>query len=534
MKIKIITNSNETIKAFNAISNINLSHGFSFGPDKNCELSSENSWFSNIFKILDSQISKILPIHEKERIVIDNIANSTKKLNDFLEHNHDYYESIDYLKNSSLFIHSESTFNKFIRKFSEKYFKYAYKLDLEYHVYKDSSSFKKILAGVQYVHPSAFLESRKIIMNSSVFSKETDISFGYNILTDISQNFGTQKTVDFTLLHEFSHITQDINNLEYGNRSDIKFYNISRIISSLAQNDFHFYKTSFLIDSYLNKNSLVNDSSFIPFTPLDRELLIQLDILQKEVYADVGSLLHMRNIDISDGTYQQDDLFDFIDHVIATRHKEHNYMLLNHSDNIDKFDHFTVEGIKTLKEKIKSLNTTQILSQEDIHHISQDCLTSCISRVMLTIASIHPKLNSQIKNLFYLKINTFTSFDEENQLSIDLITDFENSKEHSKYIKGMDHLKKLSGKIFVDRLTDIVHNAFSIKIPVFDIRQIVWKSVFENPSYLKDIKYSNENWNDFYFLENELNSKDKSYINRAIFKLRNSFLFSKSNNNKQP
>ncbi len=533
MKIRIITNSNETLKAVNAISNLDLSHGFSFGPDKNWELVSENSWFTNILKNLDSKLSKFFPLREKEKLVATEIANSAKKLNDYLAvHNNDT-DSIDYLKNSSLFIHSDSSFNKMIREFSFKYARYANKLNLDYSVYKDSSTFKKILAGVQYISPAAFLESRKIVMNSSVFSKDTDISSGYNFLTDLSDKLGTQKIVDFTFLHEFAHITQDLNTTEFGVNSDIKMHKIVKNINSLAYDDFYFNSVKAQIEDSITQHHLTNNIEPPKFSPLDRDFIRQLDTVQREIYADVGGLLHMRNIAINEGTFNLNDFSQFIDQLIQARHSEHEAILSCHSDNIDKFDHFTVEGIKVLKEKLLTLDDKQILSQTDIHDACQDSLSIGLSRIMLTVASVHPELNSQIKNLFYLERSNFTASDGKEYPKITLNINQEDNPDTSKYLKGMEHLKKISGSEFVDRLTDTVHTTFSLKAPAWDVRQITWKSVFENPSYgndlqeLKDILNVSHQKNDF-----KINSTDE--VCASISNLRNNFIAHNSKNKNTP
>ena len=532
MKIRIITNSNETLKAVNAISNLDLSHGFSFGPDKNWELLSENSWFTNVFKILDSKVSQYFPLREKEKLVATEIASSAKKLNEFLSiHNNDS-DSIDYLKNSSLFIHSDSSFNKFIRNISLKYAKYADMLNLDYSVSKNSTKLKKILAGVQYISPSAFLESRKIIMNSSVFSKDTDIAGGYSFLTDLSDKFGTQKIVDFTLLHEFAHITQELNTTEFGITSDIKTHKLIKNLTSLAYDNFHYFEVKNQIKNY--EQTIMNGDDTIDnrFQTLDRDFLVQLEIVQREMYADVGGLLHLRNIALHENEFSNKDFSSFIDGLIEARHKEHEAMLNFKSDNIDSFDHFTVEALKSLKDKLSTLHENQVISQSDIHDICQDCLTIGLSRLMLTVAAIHPKLNAQIKNLFYMDRVNFTDVDGKEYSKINLNLTPEDPTVPSKYGKGMVHLKKLAGDEFVNRLTDTVHTTFALKVPAFDIRQVTWKAVFQNPAYLDDLNELKDIFKESNIAQPKLINSNE--ILTAVSNIRNNSLNKRNGNKNNP
>ncbi len=521
MKIRVITNSDESLKALTAILNIDLTHGFSFGPNESFEVLSENFWFTNILKSLDSKLSKFFPLREKEKKVVGEIANSAKKLNDYLDIYNNDIDSIDYLNNSSLFIHSDSLFNQFIRNFSNKYAQYASKLKIDFSVYSDSPLIKKVFVGVQYVYPSAFLESRKIVMNSSVFSKETDISSEYSFLTDLSDKVGTQKVVDFTFLHEFAHITQDLNTNVLGMNSDIKIFKMIKNINSLAFDEFYYQSVRSQIDEYLNDNFPPQPNKDQRFVEINRDLIRQLSVVQREIYADVGGLLHMRNIAISENNFSHQEFSEFIDHLIQARHTEHEAVLNVHSDNIDKFDHFTVEGLKVLKEKLERLSNNRMLSQEEIHDVCQDSLTIGTSRIMLTLASIHPYLNSQIQNLFYLDRVNFTAADGQECQKITLNLSQEDNNQ-SKYIKGMEHLKKISGKDFVERLTDTVHTTFSLKAPAFDIRQITWKSVFQNQSYKNDLHELKTILNDNEKFEFKVNNSEE--VVSSLSNLRSNYL----------
>lgn len=519
MKIRIITNSDETLRALNAISNINLTHGFSFGPDQRSEVISENSWFTNVLKNLDSKLSKFFPLREKEKLVVGEIASSAKKLNDYLAIHNTDNDSIDYLNNSSLFIHSDSSFNKSIRNFANKLALYASSLKIDFSVYPDSSLLKKVFVGVQYVSPCAFLETRKIVMNSSVFSKETDLSSDYNFLTDLSDKVGTQKVVDFTFLHEFAHITQDLNAESMGINSDIKIFKMIKNINSLAWDDFYYQSVQKQIDEYILDPN--NNSQPQRFVSIDRDLLRQLSVVQREIYADVGGLLHMRNIALNENNYSHQEFSEFIDHLIQARHNEHNAILNVQADNVDKFDHFTVEGLKVLKEKLETIPQNRMLSQEQIHDICQDSLTIGLSRKMLTLAAINHRFNSQIQNLFYLDRTNFTASDGKEYQQINLNLTQEDNSEQTKYVKGMEHLKKISGQDFVNRLTDTVHTTFSLKAPAFDIRQITWKAVFENQSYKDDLQELKSILNDNDKFEFKPNNSEA--VAASISNLRNNY-----------
>lgn len=470
MKIKILTNSQETMnQAKLLLSSCDISHGFSFGGSEDFDVKSENSWAGKIFQSIDNLVSKFSPLDNQQKDVGKMIIRSSERLNRYLEDHEN-----DYLKNSSLFIHAESPTNKSVRGIINEFIKLMPKPNIL--VTPQSTNLKKIFAGIQFHQPSAYLDSRRIVMNTASFDADKNIKAIPQLLSD---KYGTQTSVDFTMLHEFAHISQDINDDLLGNSNDPKTIRFIKTISELAHNkktleDFNQQVidiNNFFFESSINKS----------YGYIDHDFVSQLAILQREIYADVGAILHMRNISIQDKDYDTKKQLSFIDDIIEFRQQEQDFCGKRNSHYNEIFDHFTSPGVEYLQTIIKDYGDRE-LTQEEIHDISNMCIQKGMAKVIVTSNFCSEQSSSQLATLF----NTDRKYDEHADKHVLILSSANETNtplEELRFVKSLSYFQKIAGKEFSSKVTKAYDDIISLDQTRTVKSRLIWQSALHPKLY---------------------------------------------------
>jgi hypothetical protein len=268
-------------------------------------------------------------------------------------------------------------------------------------------------------------------------------------------------------------------------------------------------------------------------------------ILDKEIYADVGSLLLLRNEKINKGDYSSNDMHKYIDAVLLARCEEaHLANFFNDfSKGITDFNHNTVCGLEHLKTMINTL-PDKILSPKEINTISDTCSKVGLSRVILVSHLIKENYLDQFKLLLNIKYNEkdkkfFLDYDSNSIKA-------ESLWNNIKHTTGIDWYEK-----FLDKVSACKNMMTSLE------SKTIWYAGTNPLGYQSDIEFHNTmvaeidkknlvhvnikdvkaNLEKLYYEECEKyhNKKDKALkkksANNSIQKLRNKFI---SNSDKTP
>ena len=370
-KVKITSTS--FIKRPKALENIDVSYGVSYFCIKSMEvktLSNKNSW---AIKIL-SKIEKLSNLF-KSKIEEDNqIINQIMEDSNFISTHQQ-----ECAKDLHIQINSETKLKNTLTSLA----------DLDY------SNRNLVQDGLDSKAGKIYSTTKKMFLGLNFFKK------GESFFDSLIKNFSLKETVSFVYFHEYSHSAELIHNSNYGkektNSSLDKLYlNLCFLLNDKNYDD-------------LMTKLIADDNIFsIPY----RGMIHSLQSLHKEIYADVGSLLLLRNKMILNGGFESERFEEMISHIIQVRKEEKK--LHQEFSEINKkeygflmHDHFTSPGVEALLTHVKNLNKNDltILSEEDIHKISCKCVTEGVSKTLLSYIEADNMIIPQLNTIFSMRID---------------------------------------------------------------------------------------------------------------------------------
>lgn len=139
--------------------------------------------------------------------------------------------------------------------------------------------------------------------------------------------------------------------------------------------------------------------------------------LKEEIYADLSSVMNMRNYELKNNTYNDNDFLGFIQSL--SNHRANDYLLekdtnkqlaqitqefnsfllekmpIKTSDIWDNISHLTSPALDSLKNKKDIPN--RILTQEEIHTICSEISLSTISKFIYVFNKLDPDFEFTLK-----------------------------------------------------------------------------------------------------------------------------------------
>lgn len=448
MKIRIVTNSTDVLKeAQKVASNLDISHGYSYGPGYEEEFNADNSVFVKFVKKVDKFVSFFAPVSQKEREISTEITKSSASFSDYLSK----FEP-DFLDHSSVVINSDSTLNKQIR-------------NVAYEIAPHSIWGTKMAKGVSDEGPHAFLFDRKVVMNASSFNTENNNDF----IGNLNNNIGLDKSVQLILLHEFSHIFQIVNNTKNGSQYDSTFMKIWVLSDRLTRDD-----------KFLSKfKAQIENDPHQQFNPINTKFLSEVAVLPREIFADVGAILLRRNMEINNGTFDANQEKEIMKAIKESRNSEQLYHSEFRGHPSTAFDHFTSEGISHLEQVYDNLPSRH-LSIEEISRICEKCIEVGFSRFVLTSIASNEESLAQFKNIFYLQPTT-----DENHKVIDVNLDTSNTTNH--FISSVEQLRRLAGEDWVKSFEEKKEEINSLNLNQRKTETLTWQAGLHPQNYGQEL-----------------------------------------------
>lgn len=410
------------------LQNIDLSFGMSYYVQESKRMKTydeSNSWS---FKIL-AKINKIEQYFTKKDHSSDNeVINQIMKDTQFIAQ-----QQPEHSQNLEVQINANTIISRTIALFS--------KINI-----KNTDYIKE---GLESKLGSMYYKEKKMFLGLNLFKKGSDI---YDILNKFMT---TKEVVSYVYFHEYSHAAE-LENTRYDNPKSKnpldKLYDNLLFLAdnSLAENS-NFNK----LFKHLIKNN--NDKN------MPCHLLIDtLVVLYKEIYADTGSILLMRNKAIIEKN-KNINIKNMTSHIINMRNEEKIVMQKKflHANNDNDFlvhDHFTSPGLeslpKHLEQLLKDQNPDKILNEEEIHIISKKCVQEGIAKTILVMIEAEKKLIAQINIVCSIDqnlviVNKYTNDYKEVMNKIyEIVPEqwVKSFKENLEILKNVEHRKQLKQK----------------------------------------------------------------------------------------
>lgn len=290
-----------------------------------------------------------------------------------------------------------------------------------------------ILRGIDPEAGRIFAESKKMFLGVNLF-KEGNLFYD-----ELAKKFSKSESVAFVFLHEYSHAAELMNNKKYGiDRTETSYDHLRRNMSRFGTRGFPEVLTALLASDEYN-----TDTRFAMPT---RELVNTLDSLYGEIYADVSAVLLMRNKKILEGDSTGNNITEIISHVIQLRKelKKSGVPSIYH-------DHFSSPGLESLfvhlANKVQS-DTQKLLSEQDIHEITAQCVKEGIGKTLLTLIEADQMIIPQLNTLFSMEIKPELILDDK--IMID------QSKNH--YLSAMEKVREIVPEEWQKRFKDHIQS----------------------------------------------------------------------------
>lgn len=367
MNLQLLANSN--VKLPSNLSHIKIDYGYSYYWDELVNLTINNSFTARQLFILDNLLNHINPTNETDKKIIAEIAEKSYFLDQALEE--------DFTKNLKIQINVNSGLNSQFKKLATTLFNPRHPLALS------------VTSNISFMYPDTqqvVIGTKEFNLNKKEFEKGVVI-FNYAYMKQSS----LQEAVAFTLLHEISHTLENYCNKNYGPLDD-KIHNVYSVLK--------------YFDNNIENNK--DEKNTKKITPQDyniKDTLIQnLHVLYGEIYADCGAILLQRNYDIQNNKYNIEVLDKSFTSLINSREVEKEIISKLPENNMIISDHWTVYGLKFLNEEILTY-PEKILSQKEIHSLSQQAVTYGIEEVLKNLIANQPEYKKSIELLFNMKLN---------------------------------------------------------------------------------------------------------------------------------
>lgn len=255
------------------------------------------------------------------------------------------------------------------------------------------------------------LSAAEIVSTENVVLLGSNAFFTDGFCTDLKNHIGIKRASSLVLLHEIAH------------GLDVK------------------------LNSFTPKLKIDGDTEYNRFFE-------QMSATKKEIYADVGAILLQRNIDLKNGTYDQEQTLSDLNSLMFHRNKSLPPLDTQNSKSfLHYLTHFTTPGLTHLKQKMNDYGDSP-LSLEQINSIAKECCDVGLAKIMVVTAS-----TEKFSNIF----KDFKDVDS-------LVEDF-GIGEHIDF----EWLKK--HKSIADKIHSEKDNIKNIELP-YPLEQSIWNYEF--------------------------------------------------------
>lgn len=229
------------------------------------------------------------------------------------------------------------------------------------------------------------------------------------------EDFGIKKFFDFAFFHEASHHIDNLASKEFNTKKDLE---IEIFLNKLS----NMYK--------LQVNKITDDSC----TTIKHNIAESFRALNLEVYADTMSFLMIRNREIEEEVFNQEDSIKFINCIKDSRAIKPigNTEEVNPQDFY--FTHATANGMIYLQEKIKKIEP-KVMTLKEMDILAKDVQSVAIARTIVT-------LKEGFSDYFIPQLNTLACL-KFNGYSGEPYLDKENISE--KYMKQNEIINEIAG-----------------------------------------------------------------------------------------
>jgi hypothetical protein len=416
---------------------IDKGFGLYTGSDFYLENEGKNSHTKYISSLINSRAMKIFgggSINEDSQVFLNTNANNIMYLKSKNENN--------FFQDLSIQLNVESKLNTKIAK--------------QYEILSKNDSTGEMKEIVSRLSPN----ENYALSTSNKGAIVVSAGGGGDLHQTLTANFGQEKTFDFIFFHEMGHYIEKL--------SDANNFN----------------KRSVPIDIFLNKlGRVVNleddiTGKDISFSQKSLNLSRSLSSLDGELYADMTSIMIMRNKDIKEGKFEKEKTDNFIYTVKEARKLEYSKTSNNLPEDMNfYFTHSTPIGMDSFKEKVNNLGDKEI-SFKEMDKIAKEVQDIAIARAIYTLVKSANNFIPQLNTVFCLKFNEDTGvpyIDKENRAE--------------KFIESMKEIKSIAGENWVKNFDKIVQDKVDAGNPL--TKNEVFKMGFahnENLSCLKQLE----------------------------------------------
>jgi len=329
-----------------------FSHGYSFGHNQTYQYSI-TPWKSKLISMIDRTLAFFEdPSYEKTKEIAPLIAKSTKFLNEHINTN----QNIDEL---TLQFNVNSPINNLIKKIPANLRQF------------EPEVAHKIIESVDNQAGTSFTPGRYIRIGVDLFSKKS------GFIQELTKDIGIEKTTNFVIFHEASHIFSNYDSSRFSVNYDLLINRIYISCLRLHHNE----------EDRTNLNRTIELNPELNLGKINK-FIWATSTVNREIMADVGAILLQRNKDFKEGTYSQEQETSYVNSVINARNQE---LLSNAPDSISLvtfFDHFTSPGLEYLRDSLPTLPQRE-LTQEEIFNLSQKSCEVGLSRTIIASAMAH-------------------------------------------------------------------------------------------------------------------------------------------------
>lgn len=462
-KIKIT--STTKINKPKALENIDISYGISFVTHTDFDIVTVNesdSYFMKLFAALDKLGYVFMNKSKKHEnnTIIKQILEDTN----FIAKHHS--ETID---NLELQINVDTMMTKRIKSIS---------------LMQDDNMKNYVDENISLL--ASNFDKKKIFLGINMFKP------GDELFDELSKLLTREEIVSFVLFHEYSHSAEFDNNLNYNrqgiaNHFDRLYHNLSNI------NNY---------DSYSAVQKLIKDDNNLQLPSIS--LLNTLTLLHQEMYADVRAVLLMRNKDIINGVFNEDNIEKRIKAISQLRKIEKNAVREDLAENdVISFNHFTAPSLECLDKQLKFFisreNNDVLLNEEDMHTLTIKCVQEGIGRTLLAMGKADENLYKQINTLFCVEIN--------DKLVVEEGVYSEVYVNHNQYIYARHEINDIVSPEFKENFNKNVEKIENINL------SIVFDAALDYETFEKRLKQPKE---EIYQVSSEVLQKSFNSISNAI------------------
>jgi hypothetical protein len=465
MKIKLSANSIEATEYLEKKHGVECNYAYSYGFGEFEDLTKDESWGLRVASRIDKIFSKAKPLPEEDRTIAREIGKAAQFLEKALPE-----EDHEHINGMQISVSLPSKFNSVVTQMVDKFSEIAPKFSPKY----TPDSLLKISKGAHSSVAAIQPYSQKMIISSEIFTDTQANSFGPGLINAI----GVEDTIKYVVFHEASHAFEKTNINKNGMHWD---NNVSPVLDIAS----HYNKdTTAKNFPSINSVDLLNHNikeQGLDFAPLDKTFLRDIHVLHGEIYADVGSILLNRNLDIIEGNYSKNRTENLISVISDARFDEQQKASSFTSNASSRSNHFTTPGLSHLKTMIENI-PERVLSQTEINTYANECSKVGLARTIIATAIADPDKMSQLKTIFHTSNNFFDNdLDIEKTPNPDLVTSRYNA------------LKETAGKNWFQQYS---HDVKKLKDEGYTSDKFLWmlgvnKKAFEE-SYPKIVKQMKE------------------------------------------